>query len=87
MWIPIVFISTPDEINMGVENQAVCIDRLLVGPLGAQAIFKMIRGHIGPYSPTPLLLRLCYMCLYALKSVLKGSPFFVHRTDRPTTAP
>ena len=24
MWFPIVFISTPDEINMAVENQAVC---------------------------------------------------------------
>ena len=34
MWFPIVFISTPDEMNMGVENQAVwgvvlyfCFDR------------------------------------------------------------
>ena len=24
MWFPIVFISTADEMNMGVEKQAVC---------------------------------------------------------------
>ena len=35
------------------------IDRLLVGPLAAQAIFKIIGGLPGPYSstlaPTPML--------------------------------
>ena len=51
------------------------IDRLLVGPLGPHTIFNIIGGLPGPYSPTPLLLHLCYMYLYTLKSVLKGSPF------------
>ena len=63
------------------------IDRLLMGPLGAQAIFKIIAGLPDPHSATSLLLRLCYMYQYGLKSLLKGSQFLVHPTDRPTTAP
>ena len=64
--------------------------RLIGGPCGGggqKPFSKLLGGLLGPYSPTPLLLCLCCMYLYALKSVLKGSPFLVHRTDRPTTAP
>ena len=71
------------------RGQTLVLTQFNGGAIGGQKPFQNYWGGglPGPYSPTPLLLRLCYMYLYALKSVLKGSPFLVHRTDRPTTAP
>ena len=52
----------------------------------AQAIFKIIGGPptAHPLAPTPML---HVPIRFELKSVLKGSPWLVHRTDRQTTAP
>ena len=42
------------------------IGRLLVGHWGQKTFSKLLGSLPGPYSPTPLLLRLCYMYIYAL---------------------
>ena len=61
--------------NIGGWWQTLVLTDYWWGHTGPHTIFKIIGGLPGPYSPTPLLLRLCYMYLYALKSVLKGGPF------------
>ena len=59
-------------------------------PLRGTNRFQNYRGScraptVSPLAPTPMLHVPIHV--YALQSVLKGSPFLVHRTDRPTTAP
>ena len=59
MWFPIVFISTPSEMNMGVENQAVCLDfsRMRCSPdnFVLTADGRCFSGIVGKFSETNLL--------------------------------